>query len=41
VLVVVVREERLAERPGVFDAAEALGERRAVLEWGCPGLTDT
>ena len=32
VLVVVVGEERLAERPGVLDAAEALGEGRAVLE---------
>ncbi len=31
-LVVVVHEEHLAERSGVFDAAEALGELRAVLE---------
>ena len=32
VLVVVEGEERLAERPGIFDRAEPLGERRAVLE---------
>jgi hypothetical protein len=32
VLVVVVRKERLAERPGVLDAAETLGEGGAVLE---------
>ena len=32
VVVVVVGEERLAERPGVGDGAEALGEARAVLE---------
>ena len=32
VFVVVIREERLAEGPGVLDAAEAFGERRAVLE---------
>jgi hypothetical protein len=32
VLVVVVQEEPLAERSGVFDAAEALGELRAGLE---------
>ena len=32
VLVVVVGEERLAEDPGVGDAAEALGEARAVFE---------
>jgi hypothetical protein len=32
VVVVVVGEERLAERPGVFDATEALGERRPVLQ---------
>src|SRR3982074_3394447 len=32
VLVVVVREERAAEAPGVLDAAEALGECRAVLQ---------
>src|SRR5947209_6788630 len=31
-LVVVVREELLAEGPGVLDAAEAGRERRAVLE---------
>jgi Asp-tRNA(Asn)/Glu-tRNA(Gln) amidotransferase A subunit family amidase len=32
VFVVVVREERVAERAGVLDAAEANGQRRAVLE---------
>ena len=32
VLMVVVCEELLAERPRVLDAAEAFGERRAVLE---------
>jgi hypothetical protein len=32
VVVVVVREECFAERPGVLDAAESLGERRAVFE---------
>jgi hypothetical protein len=32
VLVVVEHEKRLAERPGVVDAAKAIGERRTVLE---------
>jgi hypothetical protein len=32
VFVVVIREERFAEGPGVLDAAEAFGEGRAVLE---------
>jgi hypothetical protein len=32
VVLVVVVEELGAERPGVFDAAEAVGERRAIFQ---------
>ncbi len=40
-LVVVVAEERLAERAGVGEAAEPVGEHRGVFEGGCVNLNGT